>query len=182
MITSRIPLGGALLMLLVVAVACSSTPAPSGSASGSAAASVAVSDSTSAAPSESAAASAEGSMTSAFDLEVGDCFNTDDISTVDEVAVVGCEAAHVYEVFGLGEYGAEDDAFPGDDALTTAANEVCRPAFEDYVGVDYDSSEWHGTFINPSEETWAQGDREILCVLHTGDETEVTGSAEGSAR
>ena len=63
---------------------------------------------------------------------------------------------------------------------SSAADEACRPAFEDYVGVAYDDSEWFGTFINPSEETWAEGDREIVCVLHTEDETEVTGSAEGS--
>ena len=121
------------------------------------------------------------SSVSALDLEVGQCFNTEDVSSVDEVTVVGCDAAHVYEVFGLSDYEAAEDAdFPGADTLSSAAQEACRPAFEDYVGVAYDDSEWFGTFLNPSEATWADGDREIVCVLHTEEETEVTGSAEGS--
>jgi hypothetical protein len=164
----RLPVIGALLALLVMG-ACSSTSSTSSSASASADGS------------ESAAASTEASEVSALDLEVGQCFNTDDVSTVDQVTVVSCDATHVYEVFGLSDYEAADDAdFPGDDALSSAADEACRPAFEDYVGVAYDDSEWFGTFINPSEDTWAEGDREIVCVLHTEDETEVTGSAEGS--
>ncbi|MEO8246100.1 MAG: septum formation family protein [Chloroflexota bacterium] len=159
------------LVLLLLVTACSSTSSSSASASAS------DSSATSASPD----ASAEESIVSAFDLEVGDCFNTDDVSTVNEVTATACDASHVYEVFGLSNYDAAEDAdFPGDDALSTAAEDACRPAFEDYVGVAYDDSEWYGTFINPSEETWANGDREIVCVLHTKDETEVTGSAEGS--
>lgn len=172
---------GALLLLLIAAAACSSPSSESASASASASTSSTAGESTDA--SASTEASAEGSVVSAFDLEVGDCFDTDDVSTVDEVTVTSCDTSHVYEVFGLTDYDAEETAdFPGDDALNSAANAACRPAFEEYVGVAYDDSEWFGTFINPSEETWANGDREIVCVLHTEDETEVTGSAEGSNR
>lgn len=178
----RLRLTGALVALLIVAAACSSTE--STSAPGSASALAGASTGASGAAAESAGTSPEGRLTSAFDLEVGDCFNTEQLSSVDEVAVVDCASPHVYEVFGLAEYdAAPGDAFPGDEDLNRAANDACRPAFEDYVGVAYDESEdWYATFINPSEETWAEGDREILCVLHTRDETEITGSAEGSAR
>ncbi len=168
MTLARVPLFGALTALLLIGAACSSS-VPSASAEAS---------------EFSAARAGSPSLVSAFDLEVGDCFNTADISTVDKVEVVDCEVPHVYEVFGLTDYeGGEGDAFPGEDALSAAADEACRPAFEAYVGITYDeSTDWHGTFINPSAETWAEGDREIVCVLHTRDETEVTGSAEGTAR
>ncbi len=174
---SRLPVVSVLLVLLVAVAACS----PNSSTSTSASASASTEASASADGSASSAASAAESIVSAFDLEVGQCFNADDVSTVDQVTAVSCDASHVYEVFGLSDYEAADDAdFPGDDALSSSADEACRPAFEDYVGVAYDDSEWFGTFINPSEETWAEGDREIVCVLHTEDKTEVTGSAEGS--
>ena len=158
----------ALVLLVLLATACSSTsPSSSAPADGPG----------------SAAASADASVLSALVLEVGDCFITDDVSTVDAVTVVDCDAGHVYEVFGLSDYDAADDAdFPGDDALSSAADDACRPSFEDYVGVSFDRSEWFGTFINPSPETWANGDREIVCVLHTEDETQVIGSARGSNR
>lgn len=166
MIPARVPLFGALTALLLIGAACSSS-VPSATAEAS----------------ESTAATASPSMVSAFDLQVGDCFNTADISTVDKVEVVDCEVPHVYEVFGLSDYEGEGDAFPGEDGLSAAADEACRPAFEDYVGITYDeSTDWNGTFVNPSEETWAEGDREIICVLHTRDKTEVAGSAEGTAR
>lgn len=165
------PVIGTLLGVLLALAGCSSQASPS------------VPASRASAPSGSAGASAQESIVSAFDLEVGDCFNADDVSTVDDVTVLSCDASHVYEVFGLTEYQADDAAaFPGDDALNAAADRACRTAFQAYVGVAYDDSEWSGTFINPSEETWAQGDREILCVLHTADETQVTGSAQGSER
>ena len=178
---TRLPLTGVLLALLLAVAACSSptSDAPSASASAS------LSDEASASAEESASSepSDEGTLTSVFDLEVGDCFDTEDVSSVDEVTVVGCEATHVYEVFEVADYDAgPDEAFPGDDALNDAAEDVCRPGFEDYVGVPYDDSEWFGTFINPSEQTWEEGDREILCVLHTEEETGITGSAEGTNR
>lgn len=181
--------GLAALATLLVLAACSTSPSVTASPSVSApVASPAASGSDA-----GASPSASGSHTSAFDLELGDCFDTEDITTVDEVVVLDCEEPHVYEVFGVSEYDAgADDAYPGEEPLNDAADEACRPAFEDYVGVSYDVSEWFATFINPSVGTWAEGDREILCVLHEEappgpDGTEltppaVTGSAQGSER
>jgi hypothetical protein len=187
MVSTRIPTIAALLAITVAMGACRAGTATSATASSSGSVSVreSASSSTSGSTSASAAASANASgiQTSAFDLEVGDCFSTDDISTVTEVTVVDCGASHVYEVFGLTDYEASaTDAFPGDDTLNTAADAACRPAFNDYVGIAYDDSDWYGTFINPSESTWADGDREIVCVLHTQEETAVTGSAKDTAR
>ena len=189
MFSTRIPPIAAVLALIVVASACNSAGGASVTARASSplstetSSSATESASVAASASASASANASGVQTSAFDLELGDCFSTGDISAVTEVTVVDCAASHVYEVFGLTEYeAAATDSFPGDDALNSAADDACRPAFNDYVGIAYDDSDWYGTFINPSESTWADGDREIVCVLHTQDETSVTGSAKDSAR
>ena len=180
----------AALVPLLVLVACSPTPSVTASPSTP---NASLPPSAPASGSPDPSPSPAGSATSAFDLELGDCFDTENITTVDEVAVVDCDEPHVYEVFGLTDVEAGDDEpYPGEEALNTAADEACRPAFADYVGIPYDDSEWFATFINPSEGTWQQGDREILCVVHEEappgpDGTElppppVTGSAEGSER
>ena len=177
------------LGVLILVAACSTTPSVTTSPSARVG-SIAASVSAGSAPASPSAASSE---TSAFDLELGDCFDTEDVTTVADVVVVDCDASHVYEVFGVSDFDAgANEAFPGEQPLNDAADEACRPAFEDYVGVPYDVSEWFATYVNPSEGTWEQGDREILCVLHAEappgpDGTElppppVTGSAEGSER
>jgi hypothetical protein len=127
----------------------------------------------------SAGASADGEETSVLDLEVGDCF-TADVAVLESALVVGCEHPHVYEVFHVYDHQAADDAFPGEDALEAAAAVECEAAFEGYVGIGYQDSRWYGTTVPPSEDTWALGDREVLCLLHLQDESEVTGSARDS--
>lgn len=124
----------------------------------------------------------DGEPTHVLDLEVGDCFSAEG-DQIGEVLVVACEERHVYEVFALVEHPTpEDEPYPGDDEILEYADEECRDPFEDYVGLDYESSDWYITSVTPSEETWAEDDREIVCTLNLEDESEVTGSAEGTAR
>ncbi len=123
--------------------------------------------------------------TSVFDLEVGDCFSAESDS-VESVLVVDCEQSHTYEAFFVFDHEAgPDEEYPGDDAMLTYADDACRPPFEEFVGMDYESSIWYITSVTPSAETWAEGDREIICTLDQqdsdGDAIEVTGTAEGTA-
>lgn len=123
--------------------------------------------------------------TSVFDLEVGHCFSTD-TDEILAVGVVDCAETHHYEVFALLDHPAGDaDAFPGDQPLLEYADTMCQPPFEEFVGHDYQTSIWYISALRPSEETWAEGDREIVCALNqrdeAGDPLAVTGSAEGAA-
>jgi hypothetical protein len=138
--------------------------------------------------SESAAASAEpggeGEETSAFELEVGDCFSVDR-DELSSVTVVDCVASHEYEVFAVFDHIAgPDEAYPGNEELLAYADATCQPSFEAFVGHDYQTSIWYITSLTPSEQTWTDGDREIACTLNQQDEDEepitVTGSAEGA--
>lgn len=136
-----------------------------------------------AAGSDAASPSVASNDKSSFDLAVGDCFDTEDLSAVSRVTVVDCAGSHAYEVFGVTSVPAGASAsFPGTDALNAAADAACRPDFAAYVGVDFNDSTWFGTFLNPSASTWATGDREIVCVLHRQDRSAVRGSAKGSAK
>lgn len=174
------------LILAVVLGACSG-----GDASETASASVAPFESIPASepeePAESAAASvgaspaSEGEPTAANDLAPGDCFNTDG-SQVDEVTVVECELPHFYETFlNYDMTQGDDEPYPGDEAVLDDADGQCRPAFEEYVGTPYDDSALFITVIRPSESTWGDGDRTVICVLNEEDaESEMVGTAQGS--
>lgn len=124
----------------------------------------------------------DGEETSVFELEQGDCFTATG-DQVETVTVVGCEDAHIYEVFAVFDHEAdEDEAYPGDEAILDYADTQCQPLFEDYVATDYQSSIYWITSVTPSDETWDEGDdREIVCTLKLGEEGEETaGSAEGT--
>jgi hypothetical protein len=60
------------------------------------------------------------------------------------------------------------------------ADELCGgDAFTDYVGRTYLSSQYFYQELWPSEETWADGDRQVVCMLDTAGET---GSLRGVNR
>jgi hypothetical protein len=129
-----------------------------------------------------AAESGGGETTDVFDLAEGDCFSAVEGKEVTEVEVVSCDQPHVFEVFHVFHHPAGgDEAYPGDSEISTSAEEECIGAFEEFVGIAYEESRWFLTTITPSEETWSVGDREIVCTLSVEDESEVTGSAQGTA-
>ncbi len=125
-----------------------------------------------------------GSETSVFELEPGDCFSVgrDDLTAV---VVVDCEAPHEYETFALLDHPAgADEPYPGDAQMLEHADSACQPPFESFVGHDYQTSIWFITSLTPTDQTWADGDREIVCTLNQQDDHRepiaVTGSAEGA--
>lgn len=121
----------------------------------------------------------EAQDVSATDVEVGDCFNAAEGESITDVGGVPCDEPHVYEVYALPQHA--DGEFPG-DGMQAKAEELCVAEFEGYVGIGYDESEWLLTTINPSAETWEEGDRETICALHAEGNAEVTGSARDSAK
>jgi Septum formation len=163
-----------------------SDPSPSPIETTSEAASPSASAAAESEPAASPTAAPSGEETSVFDLEVGDCFSVE-ADQFDTVLVVDCEQPHEYEAFFVFDHTAgPDEPYPGDDPLFEFADTECQPPFEEYVGHDYQTSIWYITSITPSEETWADGDREIVCTLNQQDENgepiTVTGSAAGSAQ
>lgn len=134
------------------------------------------SDDPSAEPSEAT----DGAKVTTFDIEAGDCFisNGEHLETV---TVVDCDQPHVYEAFHVFDHEAGSTAkYPGDDEIYAYAEETCDPAFVAFVDHDYETSLWYITTVTPSSESWAVGDRKILCALSTENLDEVTGSAENA--
>jgi hypothetical protein len=120
----------------------------------------------------------EGGDESVFDIAVGDCMS--DQSATGEVAdvpVVPCEEPHASEVFHT--YEIPGDTFPGD--FTQVTQEQCGPAFQQFVGVPAEQSALTLTWLEPTAQTWAEGDRELVCIVED-PAGNVTGSLQGAAR
>ena len=122
----------------------------------------------------------EGTDTDAFAIKVGDCLNDATVSDeVSSVPVVDCSEAHDSEAYA--SIIMPDGDFPGEDAVTAAAEDGCLAEFEGYVGIPYDDSSFEVSFYFPTEGSWSGGDREILCTVYDPN-GQTTGSAKGSAK
>ncbi len=124
----------------------------------------------------------EGEETSVFDLAAGDCFDGVEEDIVEVVSRIDCAAPHEYELYAIVNHpGGSDDPYPGNADMSTFSQEECVEAFNAFVGADYATSELYIYNLQPTESTWALGDREVLCALYEPDQ-QLTGTMEGSNR
>ena len=172
-----------LVMALLVGACDSATDDPTPVARATSTHAATASASTTEAPDDDDDGDEVGRETSVFELDEQDCFDAAG-SEVETVTVVGCDGPHTYEVFAAFDHEADgDEPYPGDDAILEYADSRCQPLFEDYVGIDYESSIYWITSVTPSDETWKSSDREIVCALKLGEDgKETSGSAEGSGQ
>ena len=113
-----------------------------------------------------------------FSLEVGDCINT--TSTGEEISsipVVPCDEPHDQEIFD--RFEVEGDTYPGDAAIDDERVAFCEgDAFTSFVGIPWVDSIYATSALTPTQSSWDNGDREVLCTI--GDPSgQTTGSLEG---
>lgn len=103
-----------------------------------------------------------------FSLRVGDCLNEMDSNTdetISEVPKIDCGEPHDFEVFHTTDLSG-GDTFPGEEEVAELADEACLDAFEDFVGVEWESSTLEYTTLFPTAEGWEEhDDREALCMV-----------------
>lgn len=115
-----------------------------------------------------------------FELEVGDCFGETDADggRISDVPMVDCSEPHDREVFHT--FTVADGEFPGEDALMAQAEDLCIPVFEEYVGTAYGTSRLGIQPIMPTQDSWDDGDREVVCALYDLQGVQLEGSMQGS--
>lgn len=134
---------------------------------------------TSVAPSTTTTAPAAVSW-SAF-LDVGDCFLGEELDFTAPPEVVNCSEPHENEVIAEEAIGDVDDAFPGEDAIGVASEEVCAPALAAFIGGrDVELTDLIDGWIVPEETDWAAGDRNVLCVVSSFNGQMIGTAASGT--
>lgn len=121
-------------------------------------------------------------------LTEGDCFEERVISgqgqtDISETVRIDCDDPHFNEVYLVTQMPDEAGTpFPGTEAVNDFADQACIDAFEDFVGIQYELSEWEVGHIVPTEQTWVLPDRQVVCFVfdRSGDKT--SGSARDSER
>ena len=135
---------------------------------------------TNSADSDTPAATDPATDAAVVTIAVGDCFNDADVegqSTT--VPTVDCAAPHDSEAFE--SIIMTDDDFPGADDVTSQAEAGCTAAFATFVGLDYGTSTLKYSYYYPTAASWAQGDRDILCLVYD-PAAQTTGTLKSAAR
>lgn len=119
------------------------------------------------------------------ELALGTCANevpAGDTASADPVTwtTVACDEPHHVEVFGAWTAGGPWEPYPGDGALGLEADEGCAAEFEGYVGLEEVDSRLTYVVSVPSEASWRDGDRQVICVLIDLEGDDLVGSARGS--
>lgn len=113
---------------------------------------------------------------------VGDCFNTDQFApgvSIDPrgLHLVACTDPHQHEVYAIERDPDPAGApFPGEEAMTAFADDLCLADFEPALGVDYRQSSLDFATIKPDATSWNDGDRSVICAVHDTDFAELFGS------
>ena len=118
-------------------------------------------------------------VTSFSDAPPGPCY---DLVTQDGLLTgwneVPCSGPRQVEVTFAATF--EEGSFPGDDYLATTAKDTCTAAFQRYVGVSPEESVYGFDWLVPTEETWAGGARQGICLVVSGDGSDLTGTVKES--
>ncbi len=123
----------------------------------------------------------------AIDLEVGVCiedasaFTGRQVNEITETDAIACRLPHQAEVYARTDLAGQDEApFPGVGALRQQAQDDCRDRFEAFVGIRWTRSELEIAALWPSPQSWAVGDRSIVCAVFRLDGRPLTGTARDS--
>ena len=127
---------------------------------------------------DSGAIVGEGNI-DAFHMRVGDCFDNSSSfgDEVSELPGVPCSQPHDYETYAV--FDVSIDSYPSEENMIELAYDSCRERFDSFVGTDYDSSVLEITTLYPTNESWQQDDREIVCAFYDMSNEKFVGSTKG---
>lgn len=111
-------------------------------------------------------------------LAVGQCLLVPLNSQVNSVATTECTEAHTGEVYSVTTL--KNDTMPSRDEMDELVYNTCYETFEAYVGTSPEETTLDYTAMSPTKQTWAKGDREIVCIAVRTDDEQLTASVRDS--
>ena len=120
-----------------------------------------------------------GGAVDAFNVRVGDCFNDADSFSDEVTSVPGvpCADPHDNETFAV--FDVAFDSYPDEEVMAQHAYDSCQQQFEPFVGKDYESSTLEISTMYPTQQSWEQSDREVVCAIYDMNANKLVGSAKG---
>ncbi len=120
---------------------------------------------------------------SVWKLEVGDCLYSDPSEDEEGAAVevIDCSQPHFGEDYAHFDL-ADTPTYPGDDEVDTAGEDGCIARFDDFADLDFDDSDVDFIYSTPTEDTWPDGDREVICIIDDPGDDQITGTLQGAGR
>ena len=116
--------------------------------------------------------------TQSTELAVGQCLLVPLNSQVNSVATTECTEAHTGEVYSVTTL--KSDTMPSRDEMDELVHNTCYETFEAYVGTSPEETTLDYTAMSPTKQTWAKGDREIVCIAVRTDDEQLTASVRDS--
>ena len=112
---------------------------------------------------------------------VGDCLDDgpSSVDLADSTQLVDCTLRHGSEVIAVAALPDTSDR-PDATDVDFFADGVCRVAYRDYVGGNYDTAALFFEAVVPSDRAWDGGERRVFCLLDSDGYRDGRGSARGS--
>jgi Septum formation len=129
---------------------------------------------------------ASGTLTKGGDLgveslKVGDCFmNPTTSAAFASVTAIPCNQAHTGQTYGIVQYTGTETTLPSDDAIAAVANPLCDDKAKANVITNVPDGT-DSTVFTPDETGWDQGDRTIMCVVVSDQNTEGSLTTPGAS-
>ncbi|PIE46890.1 MAG: hypothetical protein CSA42_06390 [Gammaproteobacteria bacterium] len=101
-----------------------------------------------------------------FSLGVGVCFDDENLAEeeVSSVPVRDCNEPHDNEIYFA--FNLPDGEYPTTDKHMYAK---CEEEFANFIGVKYNDSIYDYDIMSPTESSWEDNDREVLCFVYDDD-------------
>lgn len=124
-----------------------------------------------------------------FSLKLGTCFNDpkpsavtegEDSDMITDVPIRECNKPHDNEVFHIFNL-PEAPLPPASEELDELVYAECSKAYGEFMGKSFDDSKYNMNYLSPSNETWADKDREVVCYIFNPEEQQMTASMKGAA-
>lgn len=99
-----------------------------------------------------------------FAIQFGDCLVVPEAVELQSLEGVPCDQPHdsqAYDAFDLTGFAT----LPNAVEMEEAAFNGCVEGFESFVGVPYEESTLYISWLEPTAGSWAEGDREIQCMV-----------------
>lgn len=107
-----------------------------------------------------------GGEVSVLSLQPGDCVNgLEDGSLSLTLPAVPCDEPHEAEVYSVFDVTL-DGGWPGEDPILDEAQSRCLEDLERDFPETYADDQVDIFYVYPSEDTWRNGDREVVCLAY----------------